>query len=160
MPLPFPAPAAFNYFPAMQWINGWVATVDDPEFAWAWDAVIGSIEAHAVVPLGPKATEDADPSRALQARRNYYWLDWFSAWRDDAAHRGIFGAMEQLVHACPDEWMEELTVVLEHAFAMACGPNSTIPPLYLSGPVPSPPVPPGPLSFAKPTLRLLTGGRV
>lgn len=164
MPISYPAPKGFNYYPAMQWLNGWAATVDDPEFTWAWQAVVGVIDAHAAVPLaprflGPTSAEPSDPDEALRERRNYYWLDWFSGWRADAVHGGMSGTVSEALLACPEERLEEFTIVIEQAFATACGPNSVIPPLCLSTPVEQPPknVPaPAPM---KPVFRLLNGGR-
>lgn len=108
----FPEPEVpsppFRSDAARQYLDVWVDLVDDPTLNWAWDVVQGILKVYA---------ECGD------ATQSALWADWFlaSGGSDAEAYLGVHGALQEFLHACPDEHADDQLRVLGEAVRIGLG---------------------------------------
>jgi hypothetical protein len=102
-------PARFEDGRARAVVARWVASVDDPQLNWAWDAVCGVLAHYAAL--------NAPSASGLVAARREVWFDWFAAARDGEAHFGVHGVMQEFLCACPEPHVNAQIATMEEAFA-------------------------------------------
>lgn len=138
----------FMYDNARKWVNGWVGNVGDPQLSWAWNATVGVIDLYASISL--------TPTEGMHEKRAEFWMDWFVAWEEDGgeAHYGIYGVMQEFMHACPDGMESEQLLVISEAFGYGKGESA---PRGRRKPVPSKEVPKPPTKASP--FQVLKGGK-
>lgn len=118
----------FDHRRAVAWLNGWVATADEPELQWAWEAAVAIVDVYARLGVGCEEPRDGEsPEEQLRRHADEQWADWFASWEEGDAHFGVHGAVQEFAFACPPELVGDQLRVVQEAWDHGWGRLPQVP---------------------------------